>query len=493
MARLSRRAIAFGLKRESEATPSFLQLFWWGRHSCLAGGADIPVCRALVMVLLAVAWAPGQATRPASGLPASELATRPASTQPAWPDPDSILRQLDSPDWRQRVKARDLLIDLGEEGKPFISDLIRRATTDEARNYAEAALARIDENRVLGPSFITLHLKDAAPAAVFAELSRQCFAPLTTMPDNLWETGGFPKLTLDVDHKPFWEVAPGIFSKLGVDLRQWQYGMRIMRTGGMQMQQGISQVKGPFLVTADQVSYSRTRSFGPGRAQQSQFGINLSLYPEPKIVILGASNSVRVEEAIDDRGNSLAPPEPVKRNYFPGWGGYGGWNLYVPLQYPKKNIGSRIVRFKGTTSLQIQTKAMILEIPNVMSVKEMTKVVSGVPITFKELKKTGDAYELHMMAAQPNLASPEWPMLMRQLQTRLELVDGRGDVLDHRGMSSTGNNNFVEMSLNFGHSPRPDNLPAGDPVKLVWEVPTESKSIELPIEFHDLPLFEEGK
>ena len=89
--------------------------------------------------------------------------------------------------------------------------------------------------------------------------------------ENLWAEGGFPKITLNVDHQPFWKVAPQLCQKLGVDFRPMPNGMRLMRSGGMQTD-GIVKIEGPFLVVADQITYSRTRSLVAGRANNRNSG-----------------------------------------------------------------------------------------------------------------------------------------------------------------------------------------------------------------------------
>lgn len=431
-------------------------------------------------------WALAQTTLPAAP-PSTQLATAPTAA-PALPDTELLLSRLSSGDWHERRKAQEQLVALGEAGKPFIEELVRRAQGEEARKNAQAALVLIDQNKLLGPSYITLHVKGAAPKEVFAELSRQCFATLATMPENLWDEDRFPKLTLDIDRKPFWEVMPRICEQLGVDLRPYNNGVRIMRTGGMQIQ-GIAKVDGPFLIVANQINYSRTRNFGRGGAEQTQFGMNLSVFPEPKIIVLRSSGSVKLDEAIDDHGRSLVPSSVGPRTF---WGGsyYGGLSLYAPLQYPQKDPGTKIVRFKGSTSVLIQTKMQRMEIPDVMNLRETTRMISGAQVDFKEMKRNGDTYELHLRVGQANLGGPEWQQLMEGLQTRMQVVDAAGNPLDHRGMSSSGGNDGIDMTIHLGRSTGPDGRMTGEPARIVWDVPIETRELTIPIEFTDLPLFE---
>lgn len=415
-------------------------------------------------------------------------AMRPSAAVLALGDPAELLRRLSDSDWHVRRKAQDQLVRGGEEAKPFIQKLIEQATDDEARKNAQAALTEIEQNRLTGPSYLTLHFKNAPAATVFAEISRQCFTPLLTVPDNLLQEDSFPKVTVDADHQPFWAVVPKICQQLGIDFRHFQGGTRLMRSGGMQTD-GISQIDGAFLVVATQISYSRSRTFA-GHAEQTQFGMQIAVYPEPKLQVLRGSGSISVDAATDDHGNSLVPDAAAGRPMWGGFMGFGGWSLYAPLRYPK-NIGTHITRFKGSTAFVIQVESQKIEIPDLVSLKPTTRLIYNMPVSFQDMKKVGDAWKLHIHVNQPNFGGADWQQFMEGIQNRMQVVDAQGNALDHRGMSTTSNNAVVDMNLDFARSNGPDGRPSGDPVRLVWEVPTKTREITVPIDFKNLPLFDE--
>lgn len=402
-------------------------------------------------------------------------------------DPDQFLERLASPEWRVRRDAQAQLVRGGEDAKPFIHDLIERARTEEARKNAQAALAQIEENRLLGPSYITLHVKDAPASQVMADISRQCFAPLPTIPENLWKQESFPKLTLDVDHEPFWKVMPDVCQKLGVDFRPYSGGVRLMRTGGMRAE-GISEVNGAFLVVATGINYTRSKSFAR-QGEQSRFGMNLTVLPEPKLTVLRTAATVTLDEAVDEKGNSLVP-QNASAAVWGGYGGFGGWNLYVPLRYPK-DIGTRITKFKGSTSFLIQIESEKIEVPDLASLKPTTRLIHNLPTTFEQMKKVAEVWQLHLRVDRPNFGGPEWQQFMDGAQNRLKVFDADGNPLTRRGTSTSVNNNTVEMTLEFVQPNRPDGHLTGPPARLVWEVPTKTRDLAVPITFHDLPLFDD--
>jgi len=430
---------------------------------------------------------------PAASGPATAPATAPATrptTGPALPSAEEMLKKLASDNWHERKMAQDQLVRLGEDAKPLVREVIRRAPDAESRKNAEAALAQIEENRITGPSFVSIHVKDAEPKEVMAELSRQCFAPLHTWPDNLWDQGQWPKITLDFDHAPFWTVMQQVCQKFGVNFQPFNNnGLRLMR-GGMQVA-GDTAIEGAFLIVAQQITYSRTRMFGQGQGEQTNFGINFFVYPEPKLTVVRSAGSIKLDEAADDLGNNLVPLGN-NNQFFSGGYGWGGWGLYAQLQYPtKKKLGSRLVKFKGTTSFVVQTKMEKLEIANPMSLTAVNKVVNGTAVTIKELKKNGDGYDLKLTVNQNAAQGNVLGELTEQVQNRINLEDAQGTVFDHRGMGTSGSNQMLEISVNFGRPFRPDGRQAGEPTKLVWEIPIQTKEISVPIDFKNLPLFDD--
>lgn len=447
-----------------------------------------------VMAVATASQAAAPSTQPTSQ-PASSTqpvaraipATRPVAGM-SLGDPAQLLRQLGDSDWHVRQKAIETLVRGGESVKPFIQSLVEMAKSDEARKNAQAALSEIDENRRVGASYLTLHFKNAPASEVFAEISRQCFAPLLTAPDHLFQQESFPTVTVDVEHQPFWAVVPRICQQLGVDFRRAQGGMRLMRSGGMQTD-GISRIDGPFLVVATQVSFSRTRSFA-AKAEQTQFGIQIVVYPEPKLNVLRGSGTIQIEQAVDSNGNSLLPEGAAAVNrVWGGFMGFGGWSLYAPLNYPK-NIGARIARFKGATVFVIQVESQSIEIPDLANLQPTTRFIYNMPVSFEGFKKEGDVWRLHLRVNQPNFGGSEWQQFMEGVQNRLRILDSAGNALDRRGMSTSSNNAAMDMSLDFVRSNGVTGQPSSDPVRLVWEVPTKTRELTVPIEFKDLPLFD---
>jgi hypothetical protein len=435
----------------------------------------------LVGVLIAAAFAPAQ-TKPdtaptqAASAPATEPvvgATTSPTTRPVGAD---LIDALSSPDPRARRHAAEDLLKLGESARPLLEDLLKETKDLDVITRAQATLAQLAENRMIGPSYITLHFKNAPAREVAQELGRQAFAPLRPFPENLWDDPGIPKVTIDVERQPFWKAMRQFTEQTGLDLQPYVDGMRLMR--GMGRSSGVAVVQGPFLIVAQQISRMQVVQLGPHGGQHSEFSMQMVAYPEPKIVAVQGGTTMEIKEAVDDAGNSLVGGTADRRMF--SMGNSGAWQLYARLNWPP-HPGKRIVRLVCATTFTLQTKSQKLEIPDVLNAKEQTHTLGGTEVTFHGLTKAEDNWELKISAGN----GVPFQQLM---QNRLQLLDADGNALERRGMSGQGNGEQMIFKLLFGASRRADGKLAGSPDRLIWEVPLESKSVPVQFEFDDLPM-----
>ena len=178
---------------------------------------------ATACALLGIASLAGaQTTKPAA--PTTRPSTQAAAptTRPATqavvvttrPSAESFLPRLASDVWQDRQHAADELVRMGEDARPIIKELLSRPIADiDVRTRLETVRSLIDDNRILGPSYITIHLKDADPKVVFEELSRQCYTDLKPFPENLFDQKDLPKVSIDIDRQPFWTAMAQLSGK----------------------------------------------------------------------------------------------------------------------------------------------------------------------------------------------------------------------------------------------------------------------------------------
>ena len=262
-----------------------------------------------------------------------------------------------------------------------------------------------------------------------------------------------------------------------------------MRGGGQL--QGITQVEGAFLIVANQLNYTRTRTLGAANREQTRFTMSMSVYPETKITVLSGGATVHLDEVVDEHGNSLIP-KPSRTPGFMNYGGFGGFNLNANLQYPARNPGKRIVKFRGSTTFVMQTKVRDFEIDNPTDVHDVSTSINGMQVTFRELSAKGDFFEVRMSIPQASIGSPPFQTLGNQFQTRLRLLDAQGNELDHRGMGTNMDGTSFDFNIQFVRTLNGRAGPVRKPTRLVWAIPLESREITVPIRFNDIPLFEDN-
>jgi hypothetical protein len=227
---------------------------------------------------------------------------------------------------------------------------------------------------------------------------------------------------------------------------------------------------------------------GAGNRESSRFGMTINVYPEPKLTLLPGGGTVHIDEAVDDNGNSLVP-KPTRGPNFITYGGYGGFNLFANLQYPTKNPGKKIVRFRGSTTFMLQTKVRDFQIVMPLNAHDIDTDLNGMPVMFRGMNTKPDYYEVRMSVPQSAMQHRMFQSLQSQLMTRMRLLDDQGNEIDHRGMGQNMDGTNFEFTVQFARNNRGLNR---KPTKLIWEIPLESREITVPLRFTDIPLFDDN-
>ena len=200
--------------------------------------------------------------------------------------------------------------------RPRLNAALRETKDEEVRTRVEAALRQIEENRATGASLITLHMKGAKPAEVFAEIARQASAELRASPVNLWESKSFPAIDIDMDRVPFWQAIGNICDKFGL-APQNNMAMEMVigeKSAGPKLWgEAPSVISGPFLVVCASINRSHSIDLNQAKNVRRTCTVQFMIYPEPKMRVLQGTHAVRIEEAVDENGNTLAIPAVLRR------------------------------------------------------------------------------------------------------------------------------------------------------------------------------------
>jgi hypothetical protein len=416
---------------------------------------------------------------------------------------DQAIAQLASDDWRTRQQATQRLIQLAEDALPRLEKVAASAEDDEVRTRAAAAVAQIEENRLIGTSMISLHLKDVPAGQAFAELAKQARAPLPGDPPALLNQKSGPRVSLDVDHRPFWDVMQTLCAQTGLEpapitRHNRELGLGLTPGDAEWMDKPIA-LAGPLLIRADRITRISTLQLKPPRDVAREFTISLTVYAEPKLRVLDYSGTLTLDEAVDEKGNSLIPPpeDGVNANVEVFGNQRDGttsrWEVGATLHYPK-GTGRKIARLRGSTALHVQTKSATLEVP-IAGAKNVTRVLDGVRVGVKHL----DATRCDLVVHRDGRSDAEW------YGVRMQLYAGHAELLDDRGQVAARNQNSLDtdesndgqrmdLKIRFAREPGEDGSKDGkkrslsEATKLVWEFPVEIRELSVPFELRDLDI-----
>ena len=420
--------------------------------------------------------------------PATVPATAPVNTLPLETVQDLVTR-LSADDWKVRDKAQEQIVGLGIDAKPHLERIVRQTREEEVRTRLESALRQIDENDKTSPTLISLHFKDAPAQAVAREISNQAKVELGTWHESVWKQAR--PLTIDIDRQPFWLAMKEFSEKSG--LRPDAHGGR----PGMTLNQGtMSATKHYahqcFFFVAESANRSHGVSFEKPEQVNTHFALSFKVYVDPKVRVLKGSQQLRLVEVKDENGKSLIPAAPQGEWMGgPSWGQGWLWQITTPLAW-SPDTGKRIATFRATAKFMVETKTDHWEIADVLAVKDAVKEVGAVKYTIKSVTQNGpDQCSVKVLITQPAGRQPEQNPLtdFSTFQRAIQLLDASGRAWQSSGGGGGGSWERLEYDLSFYSSGGGGNPPKpGPPVKLRWSIPTEIKTIEVPITFEDLPI-----
>jgi hypothetical protein len=442
---------------------------------------------------------PGAATLPAGTVDLG-------SAVPAGTDISGLIVNLGAVDFKIREEAQNRLVAAGVGSLAGLQKAADGDTDPEIRSRAAAAIAKIKEADGYGPSLITVRVKDGPVTDVLKTIGEQAhvhFAPLTQDPaavrframHNIKELPGMAPnlsvLSLNVDHKPYWEVMADVCSQLHVCPVTNQQGVVQL---GPQTNNWVTgsphEIVGPYWVSVAGFSHIKQLNLFGTTSIDDQFSVRLAVFPEPKLPVKSVSR-FQVVEAKDDLGNSLLPlmhHEIQKSTDSPG-----GSLLESSLTYPE-HPGTRIALLKGQFDVLLATGIQQYRVEDVLGAPKVFNSLSNCPVTIKIESKGLSSLRVLLTGESKNLSYEQFN------KSDIVLVDESGVQLQpiYEVSSSAplrkgtqGNTFFINQlfSLDAVRHSTTATMPATTPkVDLIWSVPTSFRTITVPLLFNDLPM-----
>jgi hypothetical protein len=332
---------------------------------------------------------------------------------------------------------------------------------------------------------INLDLKGAPPKTIFAEIARQSGIELRANPKDLFESVPFDPVDLRIDNASLFSALRQACDRTGVS---------VQRVGPMRefiLMNGRAQIwgnypsteRGPFMVTVRHIQRQNTADLTKNTTTRV-FRVQLNVYAEPRLRVVRSYNAAVLDQASDELGHKLTMHEDANPVPERAMGATWSWGVQLPLATPE-NAGSTLALLKGHARAIVVTKSATAEIAFDERMKDHTTAVGNAKVTVKSVeRKQGDQNFTVTLAVEPDPAkAEEWSRI--GLESTFRLVDKDGRNLMRQQYGAAGGKTimlmFMKVDWNGGD-------PAGEPERLIWEVPLEMREVKIPFEFRDLPL-----
>lgn len=218
-------------------------------------------------------------------------------------DIPATITALGSKDYRDREKAGQVLLALGERVRPALQKALSTSDRPEVTRRIEVLLARLDIDRLTRPTLVSLSLKNATPKTAFRELGRASGYEFKC-PVAGWND----KLKLELVDRPFWEAVTRIEDQTGAGLNYLE-NERLFQVIPTESTNPYTHVNGVFRFTAQAIHSNRSVQLARiprrgGMIQPESVSMTVSIESEPKTVLLSLGR-IKLKKAIDDMDTSM--------------------------------------------------------------------------------------------------------------------------------------------------------------------------------------------
>jgi hypothetical protein len=343
-----------------------------------------------------------------------------------------------------------------------------------------------DYGDVTKPTPVTVHLQNAAPRQVFDEIAKQAGQAFLTQPANLWEKSPGSPISLELKDQPFWVAMKEACGKAGISLKYATDTAEprvILARDNQDWTTYPTVSSGPFLVSLIGLHRASTVDLRKPKDVQRTFYAKFTVFCEPRFRFLRAPLTAKIEEAVDDKGTSLVPKkaDASPMNFVTSW----VYNLEGRLDYPKE-AGARIAKLRASATFIAQTKSETIEVADPLTSPNASRSVAGRKVVIKEVRRGAEEYEATVALVRDGLPAEQWENTTFP-GNALRLVDAEGKQVVARGFGLGGRSDESTFVFKFEKEP-PRGSRIGKPVKLVWEIPTETREVPVVMEFKDLPM-----
>lgn len=401
--------------------------------------------------------------------------------------PDQLIAQLGAKEYRAREAAARALAQRGEGALPAMRFALSTADP-EIRRRLRQLIDRVEREGLLRPKLVTLHVEQKAVGKVFEELAQQTGYTLTC------QQGDAQLVTFDCENVPFWQAIDQVCRQSGHGLQPYYDTNAGLQFSKLSRPILHVQYSGPFRISAGSFNWNKTVDLNaqpqtnplarPG-TESLTFMFNVIGEPKTPLMSLGQP---RVIQAVDEAGNSLAPPQ--NRGYEAGY-----HNYYYGYRNPLHQSQVQLLGHGGARTLQslrislpitfLAEQRPEITVEHVLKVKNQKFESPQVAFEIDEVKEVGKQVHIRATARRNGSENQHDYTWTNSLGQRVELFDESGNKFRADGFNwDSGTPTAVTGTFQFSEQ---GNAKVGKAAKFVYYNWITSQT-QLDFEFRDLPL-----
>lgn len=431
-------------------------------------------------------------------------------------DPRALVPRLGAPRYAEREEAAAALERLGGKALPALR-AARDLRDPEVQSRAVALVNKIEGALLTQPTMLSLDFTDKPLLEAVKDLGEQSGTSITLVPDQSpqWATR---RVTVhEPSPLPFWQAMDRFCDAARLQYNYGMYGMPQARQPSLPLFDGNGRPavptvdSGPFRVSVLALHYQRDVTFpagvprfvGPGQLVGPRFNTTLSenfyaqmqVVGEPRLAV-SQTGPLRIEEAVDDRGQGLVS-DLARAAANQRTSGYFGVNagpvvqVQAALTRPEQP-GKTIRKLRGILPLTVTTRK-----PGPLTIKlegaaGQTFRNEDVAVTVADVRPLGNTRQTSIeMSVRPLSGSAGGPgggradVAMHRpdsLQQTIELSDAQGRLVPWYQTSYDLESGRVTLAVT------PQALDGNAaPVEMRFYSLARA-STEVAFEFNDLPL-----
>lgn len=361
------------------------------------------------------------------------------------------------------------------------------------------------QQKIGGPTLITLHAKKMSGLDVIDELNRQSPIEIRVAQRALWQKREMENrvqtLTADYEAQPFWDVMLDIQKQMGLSVES--FTPEKITLSPFALGDGLISRSGPCVFELSNGQFFRSVRYDrPADEPGEALNLLSKIYLDPKLRRLGEV-VVKVDEATDDQGQSLLADQTRYRH---SAGTLVRANLVLK---PLATRGTKLRVLRGTYHGAVAFQSLQWEVPDVMKARGVEKIFDengvrdgdDVRLELQEVRQIGDEYHVLLAWSQSGrdkqrrmaMSTGDYVSPSSNIYDDLRLVDASGHDLVRRefiGLSS-GDEQTNIHTITVVFQPRQssdENERTGVPAKLLLRYDFDWRELIVPFEFTDIPL-----